>query len=86
MPHSVSSEASIEDQELPDALSPAESPTTGESDAMDISKEDAPKKEPEVRLEELFNLDDDDDEFSSSAPVAAIQSDPISSSPPPLPA
>ena len=85
MPHSVSSEASIEDQELPDALSPAESPATGESDAMDISKEDAPKKEPEVRLEELFN-EDDDDEFSSSAPVAAIQSDPISSSPPPLPA
>ena len=68
MPHSVSSEASIEDKELPDAPSPLESPTTGESDVMETKIEDEPpKKAPEVRLGEIFD-DQEDDEFSSSAP------------------
>lgn len=86
MPHSISSEFSFDDNELPDVPSPAESPATGESDAMDISKEDVPKNGPEVKLEELFDIDDDDDyEFSSSAPVANAHSEIMSSSPPPLP-
>ncbi|KAI4150112.1 MAG: hypothetical protein LQ340_004258 [Diploschistes diacapsis] len=86
MPHSVSSEASIEDKELPDAPSPAGSPAMGESDAMDTSKaEDAPKKGPQVSLEELFDHDDEDDEFSSSMLATNGRDEPPSSSPPPIP-
>ena len=86
MPRSVSSEASIDDKDLPDASSPAESPATGDSDAMDVSRdEEPPKKAPAVNLEDLFDQDDDDDEFSSSMPAATELSDLFSSSPPPLP-
>ena len=87
MPHSISSEASVEDKDLPDAPSQPESPATGESDTMDVSKdEETFNKAPAVSLEELFDQDnDDDDEFGSSAPVVIVQNDLISSSPPPLP-
>lgn len=58
----------------------------GESDAMDTSKaEDAPKKGPQVSLEELFDHDDEDDEFSSSMLATNGRDEPPSSSPPPIP-